>query len=101
MGAVPEIVIPDNVRTGITHPCYYEPDLNPTYQEAMAHYGTTVIPARVRKARDKDHTSYCTSFAVFDAHFGRSLKRLPGCTFSSGPVIGLKSSSPLLFAFRA
>lgn len=53
MGTVPGIVIPDNVRTGITHPCYYEPDLNPTYQEAMAHYGTTVIPARVRKARDK------------------------------------------------
>ena len=53
MGAVPEIVIPDNVRTGVTHPCRYEPDLNPTYQDAMVHYGTTVIPARVKKARDK------------------------------------------------
>ena len=49
MGAVPEIVIPDNVRTGVTHPCRYEPDLNPTYQDAMVHYGTTVIPARVKK----------------------------------------------------
>jgi transposase len=53
MGSVPEIVVPDNLRTGVTHPCRYEPDLNPTYQDAMTHYHTTVIPARVRKARDK------------------------------------------------
>jgi transposase len=53
MGSVPEIVVPDNVRTGVTHPCRYEPDLNPTYQDMATHYGTTVIPARVNKARDK------------------------------------------------
>jgi hypothetical protein len=29
MGCVPEIVVPDNVTTGVTHPCRYEPDLNP------------------------------------------------------------------------
>ena len=51
--------------------------------------------------QDKDYASYCTSFVIFDADSGRrSLKRLPGCTFGSGPVIGLKSSSPLSFAFR-
>jgi transposase len=53
MGAVPAIVVPDNTRTGVTHPCRYEPDLNPTYQEAMVHYGTAVVPARVKKPRDK------------------------------------------------
>ncbi len=53
MGAVPEIVIPDNVLTGVTHPCRYEPDLNPTYQDMALHYGAAVIPARVKKARDK------------------------------------------------
>lgn len=53
MGAVPAIVVPDNTRTGVTHPCRYEPDLNPTYQEAMVHYGTAVIPARVKKPKDK------------------------------------------------
>ena len=37
----------------MTHPCRYEPDLNPTYQDLAEHYGTAVIPARVRKARDK------------------------------------------------
>lgn len=53
MGCVPAIIVPDNTRTGVTRPCRYEPDLNPTYQDMAAYYGTTVIPARVRKPRDK------------------------------------------------
>jgi hypothetical protein len=31
----------------------HEPDLNPTYQDLCAHYGVAVIPARVRRPRDK------------------------------------------------
>jgi len=50
---VPEIVVPDNLRSGVRSPCYYEPDLNPTYQELAQHYGLAVLPARVRKPRDK------------------------------------------------
>jgi len=52
-GGVPELIVPDNLKAGVTHPCRYEPDLNPTYQEMAAHYGATVLPARVRKPRDK------------------------------------------------
>ncbi len=50
---VPEIVVPDNLRSGVSKAHRYEPDLNPTYQEMAAHYGVAVIPARVRKPRDK------------------------------------------------
>ena len=50
---VPELVIPDNLKSGVTKACRYEPDLNPTYQELATHYGFAVIPARVRKPRDK------------------------------------------------
>lgn len=53
MGGVAEIVVPDNLKSGVTKACRYEPDLNPTYQELAAHYGAAVIPARVRKPRDK------------------------------------------------
>jgi transposase len=49
----PEILIPDNLKTGVTHPCRYEPDINPTYSDLAEHYGTVVIPARVYKAKDK------------------------------------------------
>jgi transposase len=53
LGGVPEIVVPDNLKAGVKHPCRYEPDLNPTYQDLAEHYGTAVIPTRVRKPKDK------------------------------------------------
>ena len=52
-GGVPQITVPDNLKTGVSKSCRYEPDLNPTYAEMAAHYGIAVIPARVRKPRDK------------------------------------------------
>ena len=52
-GGVPEMVVPDNCRTGVNRACRYEPDLNPTYQEMAAHYGVAVVPARPYKPRDK------------------------------------------------
>ena len=52
-GGVPHIVVPDNLRAGISKSCRYEPDINPTYQDMASHYGTVIIPARVRKPRDK------------------------------------------------
>jgi len=50
---VPEIAVPDNTKTGVTNPCRYEPNLNPTYHEMAMHYGVAIIPTRVRHPRDK------------------------------------------------
>jgi transposase len=52
-GGVPELIVPDNLRAGVRHACYYDPDLNPTYHELAVHYGTAVLPTRIRKPRDK------------------------------------------------
>jgi transposase len=52
-GGVPEILVPDNTKTGVTSPCRYEPDINPTYQDMAEHYGAAAIPTRVRHPRDK------------------------------------------------
>jgi len=52
-GGVTEIIVPDNLASGVSKACRYEPDINPTYQDLAMHYGTAVIPARVRKPRDK------------------------------------------------
>jgi transposase len=49
----PEIYVPDNLKSGITKPCRYEPQVNRTYQELAEHYGAVVIPARAGKPRDK------------------------------------------------
>jgi transposase len=52
-GGCPAILIPDNPKVGVIRPCWYEPDLNPTYDEMAAHYGVAVMPARPGKPRDK------------------------------------------------
>jgi len=52
-GGVPQIIVPDNLKSGVTRPDRYEPDINPTYNDMAAHYGAAVIPARVRKPKDK------------------------------------------------
>lgn len=52
-GAVPHCIVPDILLSGVTKTCRYEPGINATYQEMATHYGTAVIPARVRKPRDK------------------------------------------------
>jgi transposase len=53
IGGVPESVVVDNLKSGVTKPHRYEPDINPTYAEMAAHYAVAVLPARVRKPRDK------------------------------------------------
>ena len=50
---VTEIVVPDNLKSAVTHPSYYEPDLNPTYRDLGEHYGVAIIPARPYRPRDK------------------------------------------------
>jgi transposase len=53
LGGVPKAIIPDNLRSAVNRACRYDPDINPTYQDLATHYGTTVLPARPRKPRDK------------------------------------------------
>ena len=53
LGGVPRLVVPDNLKSGVTSPCRYEPDINPTYLALANHYGVAVVPARVRKPKDK------------------------------------------------
>ncbi len=53
LGGVPELVVPDNLRAGVNRAHRYEPDINPTYQDMAEHYGVAVLPARVRRPRDK------------------------------------------------
>jgi transposase len=52
-GGVAEVTVPDNLRAGVSKACAYDPEINPTYAELAAHYDTVVVPARVRRPRDK------------------------------------------------
>jgi transposase len=52
-GGVPAIWVPDNLKSGVRRPDFYDPDINPTYADLSRHYGAVVIPARKKKPRDK------------------------------------------------
>lgn len=52
-GGVPECIVPDNLKSGVTDPCRYEPGINRSYQAFAEHYQVAVIPARPNKPRDK------------------------------------------------
>jgi transposase len=50
---VPGMVVSDNLKSGITKACFYEPAVNRSYAEMAAHYDTAIVPARPLKPRDK------------------------------------------------
>jgi transposase len=52
-GGVTAMVVSDNLRSGITKACFYEPQVNRTYAEMAAHYDTAIVPARPYRPRDK------------------------------------------------
>ena len=52
-GGVPLVTVPDNLKSGVTSPSFYEPRINESYQDMAVHYGTCILPARVRRPRDK------------------------------------------------
>ncbi|MFZ3372677.1 MAG: IS21 family transposase [Desulfitobacteriaceae bacterium] len=52
-GGVTRILVPDNLKTGVERVSWYTPVINKSYHEMAEHYGTAVIPARVRKPKDK------------------------------------------------
>lgn len=62
-GGTSQILIPDNLKSAIKKTCRYEPDLNPVYRDLAQHYGVAVIPARVRKPKDKSKVEVAVQVA--------------------------------------
>ena len=50
---VSAMVVSDNLKSGITKACFYEPNVNRTYREMAKHYDTAIVPARPNKPKDK------------------------------------------------
>ena len=55
-GGATALWVPDQLKSAVTRPCRYEPDVNRSYEDLAAHYGAVVVPARPRKPRDKSST---------------------------------------------
>ncbi len=52
-GGVPQLVIPDNLKSGVKKSHRYDPDITPAYYQMLAHYKTAAMPARVYTPKDK------------------------------------------------
>ncbi|MDT8387470.1 MAG: IS21 family transposase [Thiogranum sp.] len=52
-GGVPELVVPDNLKSAVRKTHRYDPDINPSYQQLASHYQCAIVPARPYKPRDK------------------------------------------------
>jgi transposase len=52
-GGVTAMVVSDNLKSGVIKACFYEPNVNRTYEEMAKHYKTAIVPARPKKPRDK------------------------------------------------
>ncbi len=53
LGGVPALIVPDNPKVAVIKACFYDPQINRTYADLAAHYGTAILPARPRRPRDK------------------------------------------------
>ena len=62
LGGVPEVVVPDNLKSGVTKACRYEPVTNRTYREMAHHFGVAVVPARPYRPKDKAKVEKCVQW---------------------------------------
>jgi transposase len=119
-GGVPALVVPDNLRSGVQKACRYEPLLNTSYNQMLAHYGTAALPARPYKPRDKAKVEVAvqvverwilarlrhrTFFSLFDLNLAirelltalneRPFKKLPGSRQSQFVALDQPALRPL------
>ena len=63
-GGVAALLVSDNLKSGITKACFYEPAVNRTYAGMAGHYDTAVVPARPYKPRDKAKVEVAVQLAT-------------------------------------
>lgn len=62
-GGVARLLIPDNLKAGVSKNTRYETVLNRSYQELAEHYNTAIVPARVEHPKDKPLAEGTVKFA--------------------------------------
>ncbi len=117
---VTALLVPDNLRSGVSKACRYEPTINATYAEMAAHYDTAILPARPKKPKDKAvaevgvqiverwilaRLRHHTFFSLYQLNLAirslledyntRPFKKLPGCRRSQFEAIDKPALKPL------
>lgn len=96
-GGVPQVIVPDNLKSAVTKASRYEAELNESFAAFAAHYGTSVFPARAYKPKDKALVEgavkivYTTIFTKIDQQVYTSLD-----TLNKDILVHLKSHNEAL-----
>jgi hypothetical protein len=85
---LPRLVVPDNLKSGIHKPSFYDPEINRTYARMAAHYRVGILPARPRKPRDKAKS------LPLRRQGSRRVSALPSPTSSAGCATSPSSRLP-------
>jgi len=119
-GGIPEIVVPDNLRSAVSKAHRYDPEINPSYLQLAEHYKTAIVPARPYRPKDKAkaevavqiverwimarlrHQTFFTLAALneaisvlLDALNNRPFKKLPGTRLSQFKQLDQPALKPL------
>ena len=65
-GGVPQAIVPDNLKSAVVKANRYEPTINAEFERFAEHYGVAVVPARVRKPKDKSHVENAVKLTYKD-----------------------------------
>jgi transposase len=75
-GGVPQTIVVDNLKAAVTHPDWYDPELNPKLRDFCRHYGTVVLPAKPYLARHKGKIERGVGYVKGNALKGRVFENL-------------------------
>ena len=96
-GGSPELLVPDNLKSGVTRACRYEPVLNRSYKEMARHYGMAVVPARPYRPKDKAKAEAGVQLVerrVLEALRGRRFESLGECNAALGALLEGVNAQP-------
>ncbi len=76
-GGVPKVAVPDQLRSAVSGPDRYDPEINPTYAELAQHYDLAIVPARPGKPRDKAKVVLVSRQQYIDVFFAGDYHLVP------------------------
>ena len=95
---LPQLVVPDNLKSGVNKPSFYDPEVNRSYAKMAAHYDVGILPARPRKPRDKAAVEAGVRFAqsyILGRLRNRTFFSLAECNEAIGEALERMNTRPM------
>ena len=97
-GGLPRLIVPDNLKSGVNKPSFYDPEINRSYAKMAAHYGVGILPARPYRPRDKAAVEAGVRFAqsyILGRMRHRTFFSLAECNGAIGEALDRMNTRPM------